>query len=440
MQHGRWFSNALANFAFLFIFAGTPLLAATSYTTIFNLQPQSQEPFAPLVADSAGNLYGVTGVPGGGTIFELSPPAQENGSWTETTLFTFNGTSDGNEPESGLVMDSNGNLYGTTFGGGSGSCTLGGASIGCGVVFELSQSGGSWNETVLYNFQGGKDGRNPQYSPMTFDTTGNLYGTTTFGGGKACSLHIGCGVLFKLAPPKDGGTSWTESVMHRFVKKQGTSPQGSLLYLAGSLYGMTASGGANNFGTAYESTLKGKVTVINNFDGASGGSDNFPGGLAADASGDLYGFTSAGGAANYGVAFGLAPSGGNWTETVLYTFTGTSDGGNPVGAPALDKSGNLYGNTQAGGNYADCAFTAQQNGCGVVFKIAPSGGKGSESVLHTFTDGTTPSADDGAFPAGGLVFGKDGDLFGTTQIGGTGACYSGKGSDLGCGTVFSVAP
>jgi len=448
MYHSSFFPNATAALALLCIvgFACAPALAASSYTTVYNFQPDNPGPFSPLVADSAGNFYGVAAGPGAengtnnGIVFELSPPAQEGGSWTTTTIFTFNGTSDGNLPESGLVIDGKGNLFGTTFGGGSGTCTLGGANVGCGVVFELSQSGGTWSETVLYDFQGGKDGRNPQYSPMTFDAAGNLYGTTIFGGGKACSLHVGCGVLFKLAPPKDGGSSWTESVLHRFTKKQGTSPQGSLLYLSGLLYGMTSGGGANNAGTAYQSTLKGKVTVINNFDGGAGGSDNFPGGLVADASGSLYGFTYGGGSSNYGTVFKLTPSGGTWSETVLYTFTGMADGGNPVGAPALDKSGKIYGNTQSGGNSAYCGFTSQQNGCGVVFKVESSGANFKETVLHTFTDGTTPSADDGAFPAGGLMIGKNGALFGATQIGGTGACYSGKGSDLGCGTAFSVAP
>ena len=177
-------------------------------------------------------------------------------------------------PQSGLVIDSKGNLYGTTYDGGNGTCLLGNSNIGCGVVFELSQSDGSWSETVLYNFQGGKDGRNPNLSPMTFDAEGNLYGVTDLGGGTGCppTLKVGCGVLFKLTPPAKGGASWTEKILHRFTKKTGTYPYGNLLCLNGSLYGTTSSGGADGFGTAYESTLKGKVTVINNFTGASGGS------------------------------------------------------------------------------------------------------------------------------------------------------------------------
>jgi uncharacterized repeat protein (TIGR03803 family) len=267
-----------------------------------------------------------------------------------------------------------------------------------------------------------------------------LYGVTNLGGGSGCSatLKVGCGILFKLTPPAKGGASWTEKVLHRFAKRTGTYPYGNLLYLNGSLYGTTSSGGADSFGTAYESTLKGKITVINNFTGASGGSN--PAGLAVDSSGSLYGFTVSGGPSNYGLVYQLTPSGTNWTENVLYNFTGQSDGGTPVGAPVLDKSGSLYGNTQAGGNLSDCLYTAQQNGCGVVFKVTNSGGKPSEKVLHVFSGGTTPSTDDGSFPSAGLIFGSDGNLYGTSQAGGTGQCIDEKGSDLGCGIAFSVTP
>ena len=446
MYRRELFLNALATFVLLFTFAGTQALGATSYTTVYNFQPETTSPLAPLVADSAGNFYGVAAGPGAengtntGIVFELSPPAEKGGNWTVTTLFTFNGTSDGNSPQSGLVIDSKGNLYGTTYDGGSGTCLLGNSNIGCGVIFELSQSGGSWSETVLYNFQGGKDGRNPNLSPMTFDADGNLYGVTNLGGGSGCppTLKVGCGVLFKLEPPAKGGVSWTEKVLHRFAKKTGTYPYGNLLYLNGSLYGTTSDGGANGYGTAYESTLKGKFTVINDFTGVSGGTN--PAGLAADSSGNLYGFTVSGGPSNFGLVYQLKPSGTSWNENVLYNFTGNSDGGSPVGAPVLDKSGNLYGNTQAGGNLGDCLYTEQQNGCGVVFEVATSGGKTSENVLHVFTGGTTPSTADGSFPSAGLIFGSDGNLYGTTQAGGSGQCIDEKGTDLGCGIAFSLKP
>jgi uncharacterized repeat protein (TIGR03803 family) len=440
MSHRCRFFQVLAELvALLPILAASQALAAASFTTFYNFQPNAAEPLTGLVADSAGNLYGVDFPPNtGGAIYQLSPPAQQGGTWTYTTLFALNGTSDGNEAYSGLVIDSKGNLYGNTFGGGSGVCTVGGVNVGCGVVFELSKSGGNWTETVLYNFQGGKDGRNPSYSPMTFDPNGNLYGTTNNGGGTGCGGE-GCGVLFKLTPAQGGG-SWTETVLHRFTKSQGTFPQGKLLDLGGILYGTTGGGGAFGHGTVYRSTLNGAVTVIHSFNGTPEGSDNFSGGLSADSSGNLYGFNYSGGKANYGTVFELKPSGGSWTFSLLYTFNGTSDGGNPVGAPLLDKAGNLYGDTQAGGNYAYCAFTAQQNGCGVVFKVSRSKGKSTESVVHIFTDGVTQQNDDGAFPAAGLIFGPFGDIYGTTQIGGTGQCLSGKGNDLGCGTAFSVTP
>ncbi|MGA9353240.1 MAG: choice-of-anchor tandem repeat GloVer-containing protein [Terriglobales bacterium] len=446
MHHKVFLHTALAALAIVFIFAGTPVLAASSYTNIYNFQPETSTPLGPLVADSAGNFYGVAAGPGAetgsntGIVFELSPPAKKGGSWTVTTIFTFNGTSDGNSPQSGLAIDSKGNLYGTTYDGGSGTCLLGNSNIGCGLIYELSQSGGSWSETVLYNFQGGKDGRNPNLAPLTFDAEGNLYGVTNLGGGSGCSatLKVGCGVLFKLTPPAEGGASWTEKVLHRFAKKTGTYPYGNLLYLNGNLYGTTSGGGADGYGTAYESTVKGKVTVINNFTGASGGYN--PAGLAADASGNLYGFALSGGPANYGLVYELTPSGTSWTENVLYNFTGHGDGGTPVGAPILDSSGNIYGNTQAGGDIFDCTYTEQQDGCGVVFEVANSGGKISESVIHTFTGGTTASTADGSFPSAGLIFGGDGTLYGITQTGGSGECVDEKGTDLGCGIAFSVTP
>jgi hypothetical protein len=267
-----------------------------------------------------------------------------------------------------------------------------------------------------------------------------LYGVTTLGGGSGCpaTLKVGCGVLFKLEPPAQGGASWTEKVLHRFAKKTGTYPYGNLLYLNGVLYGTTSGDGADGYGTAYEATLKGKITVINNFMGASGGYN--ASGLAADSSGNLYGFTESGGPSNNGLVYQLKPSGTSWTENVLYNFTGHSDGGTPLGAPVLDSSGNIYGNTQGGGNVFDCTYTEQQNGCGVVFEVANSGGKISESVIHTFTGGTTPSTADGSFPSAGLIFGSDGNLYGTTQTGGSGQCVDEKGTDLGCGIAFSVTP
>jgi uncharacterized repeat protein (TIGR03803 family) len=449
MQRRSRFLSALAASAALLLIvavqaadAATP--AATKETAIYNFQPNTDDnPFSGLVADSAGNLYGVA-VPGGagGIVFELSPPAVKGGSWTETTLVTLNGTSDGNTPWSALVRDSKGNLYGTTEYGGSGSCEVGGVNMGCGVVFEVSESGGTWTETVLYNFQGGTDGRNPAYSPLILDTEGNLYGVTGQGGSTGCQKQ-GCGVLFELTPPTQAGGSWTETVLHRFFEKEGTFPGGPLLDMGGALYGTTAGGGAYGHGSVFEMNAKRTVSVVYSLHGTPDGSDNFPSGLAVDSSGDLYGFTYTGGESNYGTVFELTPSGGAWTESVLYSFTGDSDGGEPMGPPVLDKAGNLYGMSQAGGNLADCAWTAQQDGCGVVFKLAhpaQDGGAWKESVLHTFTNSTSAENPDGAFPSAGVIFGKGGDLYGATPIGGTGVCDSGMGSDLGCGIAFAITP
>jgi uncharacterized repeat protein (TIGR03803 family) len=321
--------------------------------------------------------------------------------------------------------------------GGSGTCLAGGVNIGCGVVFELAKAGGKWTETVLYNFQGGKDGSFPYFSPLLLGANGYLYGTTSYGG-FGCNKH-GCGVLFALTPPAHEGGAWTETVLHRFTKSEGTSPMSSLLELGSTLFGTTSVGGAYGYGTVYESSLAGKVTVVYSFKGSPDGSNSFATGVTADSSGNLYGFTGAGGTYNAGTVFDLTPAGGSWTETILYTFTGNADGADPEGPPVFDGNGNLYGIAGAGGDSGSC-YLLTGNGCGVVFKRSNSGGTWTETVLHTFTDGVTQQNDDGALPFGPLIFGKDGNLYSASEEGGTGGCYLEKGTEVGCGTAFSVAP
>ena len=209
-----------------------------------------------LIFDTAGNLYGETSHflwgPGQGTIFELMPNA--DGSWTEKVLHRFHGGKDGALPESTLTFDTAGNLYGTTAYGGGGSCSGYGDYTGCGTVFKLMpNSDGTWTETVLHRFHGDKDGAVP-FAGLVFDTAGNLYGTTTQGGGGPCTLDSpGCGTVFKLTPNSNGG--WTEQVLHRFQGKPAGAPFGEVVFDSlGNIYGIASGEGTNGAGAVFEIT------------------------------------------------------------------------------------------------------------------------------------------------------------------------------------------
>jgi uncharacterized repeat protein (TIGR03803 family) len=219
-------------------------------------------PYADLIFDAAGNLYGAT-VGGGvlrdcnngygycGVAFRLTPNA--DGSWKEKVLHKFTGGKDGGRPYVGLIFDQAGNLYGTTAGGGNVNCD---SPYGCGTVFKLSPNAdGSWKEKVLHKFTGGKDGNLPS-GGLIFDAEGNLYGTTANGGNLSyCVHHAGCGVVFKLTPNSDG--SWTETVLHFFQGTPAVNPLAPLvLDKAGNLYGTTYSCGRryNCSGVVFEIT------------------------------------------------------------------------------------------------------------------------------------------------------------------------------------------
>lgn len=329
-------------------------------------------PAGDLMRDSAGDLYGTTfsgGANGDGVVFKLSR------SGTETVLYHFMGGNDGANPEGRLVMDTKGNLYGSTLNGGG--------SDQQGIVFKLSPRG---RETVLYNFTGGSDGALP-VGGVIMDANGNLYGIGARGGA------AGEGVVFKLSP------RGREKVLYSFTGgNDGGVPQANLVRDAGgNFYGITAQGGANNQGTVFKLTSRGREIVLHSFAGGSDGSDPRAG-LLMDADGNLYGTTEAGGAANKGVVFKVSPRG---RETVLYSFTGGNDGGEPFGDLIGDANGNLYGTTSVGG-------AANR---GVVFKLSP---RGRETVLHSFTGGRR----DGAYPYAGLASDARGNLYGTTEEGG----------------------
>ena len=366
--------------------------------------------YGSLIADSAGNLYGTTLYGGShfcGAVFELSPA--QGGGWTETVLHSFiaNGV-DGWYPETGLIFDTAGNLYGTTVYG-----------PGYGTVFELSPSaGGGWTEQILYTFTGPNDGRYPR--GLTFDSAGNLFGITS-NGGIYCSPFQGCGTVFELSPAQGGG--WTETVLHSFGDgTDGDTPVAPLILdSAGNFYGTTNAGGVGvAYGTVFELSpaLGGgwNLTTLYSFGALPDGQNPWAGPLAFDPAGNLYGTTGFGGTNRNGTVFELSPNGsGGWTETVLHSFGSGFDGVLPFGSVIVDADGNLYGTTTQGGG----------DGGGIVFELSPGGsGSWTETVLLNFV-GT-----DGAYPFAGLTFGPAGVLYGTTGYRGT---YSG-------GTAFELSP
>ncbi|MGC2111632.1 MAG: choice-of-anchor tandem repeat GloVer-containing protein [Candidatus Korobacteraceae bacterium] len=250
-------------------------------------------PSGDLAFDQAGNLYGTTqlgGVYNGGSIYKLT---RSNGGWTESVLYSFRGTGDGEQPYRGVIADSAGNLYGTAAPDGTSH----------GTVFELSPSGSGWIETTLYSFSGGSDGGSPS-SGLVFDQTGNLYGTTLYGGtGNE-------GTLYKLTPSNGG---WTFSVVYSYATY--CEPSGTLvLDGAGNFYGTTFVGGPDQLGSVYKlspSSGGWTYTDLHDFLGACPYPSEdgcLPEGVVMDAAGNLFGMTYEGGETGDGVVFELTPN------------------------------------------------------------------------------------------------------------------------------------
>jgi uncharacterized repeat protein (TIGR03803 family) len=293
---------------------------------------------------------------------------------TFTVLYAFGNGTDGGSPYAGLVRDSAGNLYGTTFAGGSG---------GGGTVFQLDAAN---KETVLYNFKAGRDGGHP-IAGLVRGSGGALYGTTVEGG------FSNLGTVFKLS--KTGKAT----VLYKFNSQDGSFPDAGLFRdSAGNLYGATVKGGASDLGTVFELDANGKQTVLHSFTGGADGRFSYIyGNLVRDAAGNFYGTTLAGGSSDQGIVFKVDTTG---QETVLYNFTGGSDGGYPYAGLVLDKKGNLYGTTYLGG----------VSGQGTVFKLSTAG---KETVLYSFTGGA-----DGGSPTAPLLRDGKGNLYSTTYYGG----------------------
>jgi len=357
----------------------------------FKGSPDGSTPESGLVADRDGNLYGTTvlgGKSGNGIVYKLTPRG------TELTLHSFaGGAGDGASPYGSLIADVEGNLYGTTASGGPYACEL--PFTGCGSVFKVTSEG---VETPLYFFTGNADGGNP-FVGLLPARDGTFYGTTLFGG-------LGYGTIFKVTP---GGT---ESVLYSFKNgADGANPQASLIEdRAGNLYGTTEAGGTQSCfdagcGVVFKLAPDGTETVLYSFKGPPDGAGPAAP-LLTDIAGNFYGTTGIGGkdtgscvGGGCGTVFELTPGG---TETVLHRFKNSPDGFGPGLGPLLaDSADNLYGITNAGGTH----------GAGSVFKLTPGG---KESVLYSFTGGA-----DGGSPAAGLIADGAGNLYSTTQSGGT---------------------
>lgn len=316
----------------------------------------------------------------------LAQPARAQ---TYTVLYTFTGGTDGGWPYSGVILDNSGNLYGTTET--SGDVTACGAFHGCGVVYMLDPSG---NETVLHTFEGGSDGREPQWGNLFRDKEGDLLDTTVYGGGG----NPGLGVIYGLT------ASGKEIILHRFQggPNDGEEPQTGLIRGPdGTFYGTTAAGGSGPFGdcgTVFSMTNSGKVTILHSFVGTDGCQPE--GGLVMDSAGNMYGVTSTGGTDGYGVVYEITTTG---TVTVLHNFANQPDGAMPLGILAIDKTGDLYGTTPSGGNPA---CTTAHQGCGIVFEIDT---QGTEHILHSFLSA------EGGLPYGGVVLDAAGNIYGSTS-------------------------
>ena len=395
----------LTRSAFLLLlvgFGGAPSSWGQTFTVLYSFTggTDGAEPSGGVILDSFGNVYGTSEgtIAAKGSIFKLSTAGKF------TLLHNFGGGAGGAYPEAALIRDSVGNLYGTASAGGS---------AGQGTVFELPKKG---KFTVLHNFSGVLDGSDP-VAPLTLDAAGNLYGTTNLGGSPNCNalgLYSSCGTVFKL------DTKGRRTILHRFteLRKDGDFPSAGLLRdAAGNLYSTTTAGGSGGLGIVFKLDTEGDETVLHAFHDTDGAVPFS--GLIQDASGNFYGTTAGG---DFGTVYKLDPQG---NETVLYTFTGGDDGSDPFDSLVMDAAGNLYGTTYAGGKNTAC-FDGE--GCGVVFKLDPSG---QETVLHSFTGGT-----DGFEPESALVMDAAGNLYGTTNFGGivNDECAG------GCGVVFKITP
>jgi uncharacterized repeat protein (TIGR03803 family) len=337
---------------------------------------------------------------------------------TYKTLHRFKADSStgGSYPYGPLIIDSTGDLFGTTVEGGNLSCNNQGVHSGCGLVFKLTRNQvGTWTKTILHRFSGA-DGSGP--GSLILDAAGTLYGTA--GGGR-----LRAGLIYKLTPNPDG--TWTEKVLHDFKwTVDGGFPGGLFLDEAGNLYGTTGEGGVGGKGTVFKLILNSDDTWTLNllFTFGNGPLGGPPRNLLLDTLGNIY--STAGGGdcfgGDCGYVFKLTPNpDGGWTKQVLHRFAGGKDGSRPFGGLTIDAAGNLYGTTAADGAYVCNSYP----GCGTIFKLSPNfDGTWTEHILHWFNEAN------GSWPLSGLVLDAAGALYGTTYYGGR----------YGYGVVFMLQP
>ncbi|MGA2736080.1 MAG: choice-of-anchor tandem repeat GloVer-containing protein [Bryobacteraceae bacterium] len=405
-------------------------LPAQTFTSLYSFAQQGGHGWLPeggVVVGPQGQLYGTTyygGTYGYGTIFELAPPASQGGAWTETVLHSFSDQGGDAYPITGVSMGPGGALYGV-------AQTVSGSGLPFfGAAFQLRPPSGTsthWPESILYQFTGGTGGGDPE-GPLTVGPGQAIYGTTFSGGGAAIY-----GTVFRLTPPATSGGEWTETVLWGFGGGAGqpSSPQGTLAVYGDRIYGATKNGGISGAGAVFEltpPTVEGgswTETTIYNFSGENGDGSTPAAGVVVDANGVLYGTTELGGEKpcghnGCGIVFSLTPPsapGGTWTETILHTFTGANGDGFEPLAGVILGPNGVLYGTTDQGG----------SGYGIAYELVPppaAGGTWTEVVLHSF-DGT-----DGSGLYAGLAMGTDGTLYGT-------AGYGGASNQ---GTVFSLVP
>jgi uncharacterized repeat protein (TIGR03803 family) len=425
---------ALATACVLAVAAIPPAQAQTlTVLHIFMGEGDGSTPIAGLTQDAAGDLYGTAEL---GNFFDFCIPtcgavykvAHQGSGWITRPIYHFNGPPDGSTPTSRVIFGPDGNLYGTTIYGGTGSCNNG-TVHGCGTVFKLQPPPTAcpsfmcpWKETILYSFASESDGEWPQ-GEITFDQAGNIYGTTEAGGAPTCL----CGTVFKLTHNADG--SWSKSTVYAFQggATDGGSPYaGVTLDKSGNIYGVATAGGLQCqqiCGIVFELTqsVSGWTeTVLHFFAGGADGADPY-GGLIFDGLGNLYGAAAEGGmgvGTGMGTVYELSPGQGGWTFATLHEFTG-EEADYPLSRLTMDAAGNLYGSSFSGGTFNS----------GTVYKLTASNGGWTYSTLYSFgaNDGST-----GFALYGNVVLDAAGNIYGTAS--------QGPYPDPDSGTVFEITP
>ncbi len=354
-------------------------------------------PWGGLAADATGALYGTTNGGGSGrfgTVYKLTPIAS---GYAYSTIYSFGSPPDGQYPQSGVSIDADGNLYGTT--------SLGG-NAGAGTVYRLTPSASGYIETVLYNFQGGTGGGSPQ-AGVTLAPNGTLYGVTTYGGGSSNG-----GIVYDLVP---SGSSYQFNVLHAFTDSTdgNFAVDNVVLDANGNLFGSTFGGGTWGYGTVFELSPKASgysESFLYSFRGKPDG--EYPNGVFLASDGTLYGTTQSGGAncekhRTCGAVFALKPQGSGYQESIIYSFLGGSDGRFPQSALSPDAAGNLYGTTRLGGLNGECRNRI--TGCGTAFELTRNASGYAETVLFRF-------GIHGRFPFSPVLINSAGDIFGVLAI------------------------